>query len=219
MRIAAARFIPAGAGNTPHPPRHRPAASVHPRRRGEHARPKSQNVCTGGSSPQARGTLAPNDVDALERRFIPAGAGNTRIAATYRENLSVHPRRRGEHSTAAPCIRPADGSSPQARGTQGARLDYDWQQRFIPAGAGNTRYPKDAPDTQPVHPRRRGEHDLCEHDTLPYGGSSPQARGTRESCGLPLLSWRFIPAGAGNTFPVRIYSGLFSVHPRRRGEH
>ena len=50
-------------------------------------------------------------------------------------------------------------------------------------------------------------------------GSSPRARGTHRASALPRRSWRFIPAGAGNTGLAVVRHGQPAVHPRGRGEH
>ena len=70
-----------------------------------------------------------------------------------------------------------------------------------------------------AHPRSRGEHNSPRYCDQLTTGSSPLARGTpvwsvnaRGPAGL-------IPARAGNTSMVRVYSGSFWAHPRSRGEH
>ena len=71
------RFIPACAGNTVAAPVAVSQFTVHPRMRGEHAK---RTFCDGyatGSSPHARGTPTPLYRECLDRRFIPACAGNT----------------------------------------------------------------------------------------------------------------------------------------------
>ena len=74
---AAIRFIPAGAGNTFAPAARIGRAAVHPRWRGEHDHQQPVTNAGLGSSPLARGThVQPVDGE-VERRFIPAGAGNT----------------------------------------------------------------------------------------------------------------------------------------------
>src|SRR5690606_39274473 len=73
----AARFIPAGAGNTRHFSRPSGPISVHPRRCGEHAGRVVSVAGTGGSSPQVRGTQPILFGSFSLPRFIPAGAGNT----------------------------------------------------------------------------------------------------------------------------------------------
>ena len=76
------RFIPAGAGNTPSaaaPHRYR---AVYPRWRGEHSRKTKRPPASRGLSPLARGTHGLLSVSPPERRFIPAGAGNT-LNITY----------------------------------------------------------------------------------------------------------------------------------------
>ena len=133
------------------------------------------------------------------RRFIPAGAGNTRKRFQGRSWSPVHPRWRGEHSTAASSRSSYPGSSPLARGTQGLAAFQGALWRFIPAGAGNTTI-----------------HGQTQAGT---SGSSPLARGTRTLRTPGRLTGRFIPAGAGNTNITVPALRSTSVHPRWRGEH
>ena len=132
------RFIPAGAGNTRIWPPRLQSVAVHPRRRGEHQRQDRHRSTAAGSSPQARGTPSYNAGRAARDRFIPAGAGNTTVRGLGGRPASVHPRRRGEHSTASPAVYQDSGSSPQARGTLMPLTTKAASERFIPAGAGNT---------------------------------------------------------------------------------
>ena len=111
----------------------------------------------------------------------------------------VHPRWRGEHATAMDWINTEDGSSPLARGTQ-VNIARDLERdRFIPAGAGNTRSSRRRTPGGPVHPRWRGEHDATMAHIMAGNGSSPLARGTRRVGSAAQQPERFIPAGAGNT--------------------
>ena len=133
------RFIPAGAGNTTRSVPTSRVAPVHPRWRGEHRRQAARGVVAHGSSPLARGTLE-GAVDACHvGRFIPAGAGNTRLFTVTFCALPVHPRWRGEHMIITGLAALFGGSSPLARGTHLADSDLCFVPRFIPAGAGNTR--------------------------------------------------------------------------------
>ena len=91
-----------------------------------------------GSSPQARGTPFPPAQYGSYRRFIPAGAGNTLECKTAGSHMTVHPRRRGEHTVDLESQDAWDGSSPQARGTPAITIRIAHKNRFIPAGAGNT---------------------------------------------------------------------------------
>ncbi len=111
------------------------------------------------------------------------------------------------------------GSSPLARGTRFAGVAHNVPVRFIPAGAGNTRWPTPASTGFPVHPRWRGEHASATWVLSTRAGSSPLARGTPEFPFALHHHWRFIPAGAGNTTPWRCRYRPRSVHPRWRGEH
>ncbi|SUD58843.1 Domain of uncharacterised function (DUF2825) [Ectopseudomonas oleovorans] len=173
------RFIPAGAGNTA--PRCRSPGSwaVHPRWRGEHQTTLNGKTPFTGSSPLARGTPVCQRAD----RFP----------------IAVHPRWRGEHKPPEVYVHACNGSSPLARGTPYLKHPEFLRQRFIPAGAGNTRGAGDRLLRQPVHPRWRGEHARWRKRGAGEGGSSPLARGTLDQAGRRVRVSRFIPAGAGNT--------------------
>ena len=71
----------------------------------------------------------------------------------------------------------------------------------------------------PAHPRSRGEHEPGCHVGVDECGSSPLARGTPNPTLFTPLSFRLIPARAGNTMAVMIATGSISAHPRSRGEH
>ena len=152
-------------------------------------------------------------------RFIPAGAGNTLCRDAGPALRAVHPRRRGEHFRQLANGGGDSGSSPQARGTRLVLLLRHAGQRFIPAGAGNTRRPAAPAPPDTVHPRRRGEHGFVQGGVEEVAGSSPQARGTLDVAEAGRAADRFIPAGAGNTFSNAFCVLRNAVHPRRRGEH
>ncbi len=115
--------------------------------------------------------------------------------------------------------RQSDGLSPLARGTPNIIQGINNYRRFIPAGSGNTQRSQTPEMEIPVYPRWRGEHP-CSVELKPgLIGLSPLARGTRRRRKFLLPEARFIPAGAGNTCPVRQSSTIISVYPRWRGEH
>ena len=153
------------------------------------------------------------------RRFIPAGAGNTRRGAERGFQWAVHPRWRGEHQAGRLMVELERGSSPLARGTPALSTRCTSAWRFIPAGAGNTLPPGHQPRRTPVHPRWRGEHHHPVTGKQFESGSSPLARGTRQAVNLGGRRGRFIPAGAGNTASKARQGRAQPVHPRWRGEH
>ena len=113
------RFIPAYAGNTPAASRSTATGSVHPRVCGEHVLARDWCHLHYGSSPRMRGTRPARRALVPRPRFIPAYAGNTRLAALGWFLAAVHPRVCGEHLPEPLPPRPVS-----------------W---FIPAYAGNTR--------------------------------------------------------------------------------
>ncbi len=139
MQIAGRqRFIPAPAGNTPHRARVACRPPVHPRACGEHLSAEFLILAPTGSSPRLRGTLVEAVDPLLGRRFIPAPAGNTRLAFVRTQPGTVHPRACGEHLQRDGRRGIGVGSSPRLRGTHIKRFRAMTVQRFIPAPAGNT---------------------------------------------------------------------------------
>ncbi len=114
------RFIPAGAGNTEIVAIYHRLRAVYPRWRGEHATSNLTEKFRGGLSPLARGTPLVNRKRLFQRRFIPAGAGNTQKVTCLYLNKSVYPRWRGEHRTFYRFDGRVSGLSPLARGTPGS---------------------------------------------------------------------------------------------------
>ncbi len=92
------RFIPAGAGNTAYYQDRPEPNSVYPRWRGEHVAAAFDIILYPGLSPLARGTQFIQPGDQLVRRFIPAGAGNTRGVGIARlAACGLSPLARGTH--------------------------------------------------------------------------------------------------------------------------
>ena len=213
------RFIPAGAGNTD---RNRPTNSqraVYPRWRGEHGDISHTLKAEGGLSPLARGTRANGARPPDNRRFIPAGAGNT-LSVTHSSNYQpVYPRWRGEHPMGIRYDNTVYGLSPLARGTRGNGNRPRGRGRFIPAGAGNTMSGTMPRLSGPVYPRWRGEHPMDPTFAVCVTGLSPLARGTLQLDARMNLLTRFIPAGAGNTLLPAVLPLVNPVYPRWRGEH
>ncbi|GKV77997.1 hypothetical protein PEC106568_31700 [Pectobacterium carotovorum subsp. carotovorum] len=185
---------------------------VYPRSRGEHAMRLASSLCSLGLSPLAQGTRKCPKNPPSYRRFIPAGAGNTRHQETVRCKSPVYPRWRGEHTVSFAFLWCHCGLSPLARGTHNYHPEYIRVYRFIPAGAGNTFPLRPSGRMSTVYPRWRGEHTMIYAHFSPNHGLSPLARGTHfHQCTQDIRN-RFIPAGAGNTLKVEsCFITLFSA--------
>ena len=178
VEIWAARFIPAGAGNTHSSPSTVLKNAVYPRWRGEHINGVRLVAGALGLSPLARGTHLAGEQTAPRPRFIPAGAGNTvRKWSSYGPD-PVYPRWRGEHSPGIYIPLAAAGLSPLARGTLVHKDQLCECDRFIPAGAGNTIHNALVQEFRAVYPRWRGEHSHPPFLVCIFFGLSPLARGT-----------------------------------------
>ena len=134
---ARVRFIPASAGNRPGVNPNSVMFTVHPRERGEQDVLIWVAETPHGSSPRARGTVSRRTAVYVQRRFIPASAGN-REAEAFEEGFR-------------------HGSSPRARGTAAVQPGQVPRFRFIPASAGNRTWICMGKREAPVHPRERGE--------------------------------------------------------------
>ena len=92
--------------------------------------------------------------------------------------MTVHPRMRGERMPIRSCWYGRIGSSPHARGTPLNDCIEVFDDRFIPACAGNA-FPRFWMRFRTaVHPRMRGERSSRIDSPRRSAGSSPHARGT-----------------------------------------
>ena len=117
LRGGGVRFIPAGAGSSTWRIFATPARTVYPRWRGELGIARLIRRRPYGLSPLARGTRPPRRCIPRDRRFIPAGAGNTLSPSAVARARSVYPRWRGEHVAGLIFHDDFYGLSPLARGT------------------------------------------------------------------------------------------------------
>ena len=151
------RFIPAYAGNAHVLKSQCVALPVHPRIRGERRQSGTLQFHIVGSSPHTRGTLFSAAHNVPLCRFIPAYAGNARMAPPIVSASAVHPRIRGERAPGRRRARCGYGSSPHTRGTRPGGPHSLPNRRFIPAYAGNAWCRTSTKRAPPVHPRIRGE--------------------------------------------------------------
>ncbi len=215
---AASRFIPAHAGNRRMASSAPAMPPVHPRACGEQGSPRRTGVVDSGSSPRMRGTGQHAGREGVERRFIPAHAGNRNCAQSPAVMSPVHPRACGEQGFSMAMSGALAGSSPRMRGTAAPPCDWPPCTRFIPAHAGNRLSHHAKPRLPPVHPRACGEQQGQVSLAIFHGGSSPRMRGTGSGRFSSSDPNRFIPAHAGNRAQVAASSRHQPVHPRACGE-
>ena len=173
------RFIPTGVGNTMWSKNTADLESVHPHGCGEHRAVLPVRWQQNGSSPRVWGTRVDSFSNAIDRRFIPTGVGNTWPSECRRCSQTVHPHGCGEHPPCRSCAGLPAGSSPRVWGTLPPAADLCRLYRFIPTGVGNT--------------ERIG------YDAVIFSGSSPRVWGTRTGIERIKEIDRFIPTGVGNT--------------------
>ncbi len=218
LRKRCRRIIPACAGNASTATQPANRTADHPRMRGERIRSTTGESVRVGSSPHARGTLANRASHVSSRRIIPACAGNARNHAMPPINGADHPRMRGERAGSTRSASRGAGSSPHARGTPPRSGVRSRPARIIPACAGNAAPRRSGATVPPDHPRMRGERCARILPTSSYCGSSPHARGTRVSADSGAVTYRIIPACAGNADPNGGWRSGAPDHPRMRGE-
>ena len=112
---------------------------VHPRIRGEYRKTLLLCGAISGSPPHTRGILVKIGVKFGVAGFTPAYAGNTKENKTPLTAAEVHPRIRGEYPERYAGRAGPVGSPPHTRGIRKLVGDLDYNLRFTPAYAGNTR--------------------------------------------------------------------------------
>ena len=90
---------------------------------------------------------------------------------------------------------------------------------LIPARAGTTPKYELHPRRTGAHPRSRGDHFPASRLVGLLAGSSPLARGPPQAIMVLILVPGLIPARAGTTTCILIWTSLTRAHPRSRGDH
>ena len=147
-----------------------------------------------------RGTSAIILQPRVNRRIIPAHAGNFPSGGVTPNSVMDHPRTCGELiSSINPAVNMA-GSSPHMRGTSFIiHLIMNFL-RIIPAHAGNFEALAGVPFSSVDHPRTCGKLVDISKSPLLKIGSSPHMRGTYPWKQYKIIRRRIIPAHAGNFF-------------------
>ena len=210
-------IIPARAGFTGGYGFDLPAPSDHPRSRGVYDDGPRQHLPARGSSPLARGLPRSSTADAERDRIIPARAGFTPPGTPRRPHPTDHPRSRGVYRRRPRPASPRRGSSPLARGLHVVLRRGGVVGGIIPARAGFTVAVLAHGESDGDHPRSRGVYICTRSRIRRISGSSPLARGLRQSAKEWLSPRRIIPARAGFTMRTSKPSGTSSDHPRSRG--
>ena len=133
------RIIPAYAGNAVWKISRRGMNTDHPRVCGECRLGCCHIAAEYGSSPRMRGMPHRRRDSSLQRRIIPAYAGNASVHSAFLVLVADHPRVCGECARIGSQIVATDGSSPRMRGMRHSPRRSASTARIIPAYAGNAR--------------------------------------------------------------------------------
>ena len=189
----------------------------HPRSRGVYPEYACTILISAGSSPLARGLLLVEIKYAQRIGIIPARAGFTVGLDGGVQVTRDHPRSRGVYHLRRVLRAERQGSSPLARGLPRWRDSSVPEWRIIPARAGFTGKHQLVFRAKRDHPRSRGVYAFMAPLRSPTIGSSPLARGLRDTIEEVQTGLRIIPARAGFTVRARRVGRVESDHPRSRG--
>ena len=170
-----------------------------------------------GSSPRMRGKQGGAIAFRLQRRIIPAHAGQTLSVCLAAVAASDHPRACGANDAGGAGVAALHGSSPRMRGKLIIVVPVHATQRIIPAHAGQTRRPGSSLPVWPDHPRACGANFGTNWAGSVSPGSSPRMRGKLSCCARCVRPSRIIPAHAGQTKANGIRRGVYQDHPRACG--
>ena len=154
-------------------------------------------VFVGGLSPRVRGNRRRGLTGALEKRSIPACAGEPGTRCSWWTTAGVYPRVCGGTAWCPVCRRVVLGLSPRVRGNRTPRRFRPLLARSIPACAGEPGTRCSWWTTAGVYPRVCGGTRQSRTAIRPAPGLSPRVRGNLQRPAPAALSDGSIPACAG----------------------
>ena len=150
-------------------------------------------------------------------RIIPARAGQTVLVRFLIACEPDHPRACGANCYAVSQHIHTSGSSPRVRGKRCACRLRDMSHRIIPARAGQTAEGRRRLGLYTDHPRACGANFWSNASSRCSTGSSPRVRGKHKQANGENLTYRIIPARAGQTATAPGIPRLGTDHPRACG--
>ena len=174
----------------------------------------ANNSFARGLSPRVRGNPAGTALENVERRSIPACAGEPAGFARCRCAVRVYPRVCGGTSTRAWSCSGVKGLSPRVRGNRTRAVDVAMKDGSIPACAGEPHPTMKVRNAQGVYPRVCGGTCYKNGGRFFLEGLSPRVRGNPLDGALPAGHARSIPACAGEPWPAKPSESLTWVYPR-----
>ena len=170
-----------------------------------------------GLSPRGRGKHRPVHLQRIERRSIPAWAGETSSPVTGASTIKVYPRVGGGNPRTRPPTRASSGLSPRGRGKQRIVESDRYRSGSIPAWAGETRLPISPLTARKVYPRVGGGNISERSSAHISAGLSPRGRGKHAEYWGIVQQIRSIPAWAGETCRTAMRAHAAGVYPRVGG--
>ena len=218
VRWGAARWsIPAGAGEPPIVPTSAVQTGVYPRGCGGTAAPVPPVPAVHGLSPRVRGNPTQKPLKLLERRSIPAGAGEPKESHSWKELDRVYPRGCGGTRVTLRMTVIIPGLSPRVRGNRLSQKSNGSVTRSIPAGAGEPGVRGTALRRCVVYPRGCGGTQAIAKQLQIVEGLSPRVRGNRCPPCVEIGIGGSIPAGAGEPRWRNPSTRKLRVYPRGCG--
>ena len=187
---------------------------VYPRVCGGTLWPQARSGSCWGLSPRVRGNLLGQVEADVQSRSIPACAGEPSAWTQKIEHGPVYPRVCGGTDRAGNELRKLSGLSPRVRGNREAPDCTRNSKRSIPACAGEPPGRRSQTGPSKVYPRVCGgtyRRRLIGTTDL---GLSPRVRGNQYPALPGKVSWRSIPACAGEPFTSTRRQAGNRVYPR-----
>ena len=217
LRRSPLRSIPASAGQPVAVGVAGALGKVYPRECGAAASSRCRWYPSRGLSPRVRGSLVHGYPGRVDRRSIPASAGQPIFMASSNTASGVYPRECGAAWAPVWLTGWKSGLSPRVRGSHEATKCAVGVLRSIPASAGQPLPSLFVAMARAVYPRECGAAGRSQILSASSMGLSPRVRGSRWAAEPELVRMGSIPASAGQPTPSGTSRFLQRVYPRECG--
>ena len=176
--------------------------------------PARRSLPPNGLSPRVRGNPTSRMADALDKRSIPACAGEPYKSWSKYSGIGVYPRVCGGTDAGAGDGVAVLGLSPRVRGNPRLHVSIRFRRRSIPACAGEPPMTMPIATTMKVYPRVCGGTISVSGIHWHIRGLSPRVRGNPRLRAALRRTAGSIPACAGEPSPHAPRPAATAVYPR-----